>query len=69
MDLRGELSRITAPTLIVSASDDPSTPSEHQRLIAEAVPDARHETVGPAGHLAAVEQPAAVNRLILEHLT
>ena len=27
-----------------------------------------HEIVGPAAHLAAVEQPQAVNRLILEHL-
>lgn len=69
MDLRGELSRIAAPTLIVTASDDPSTPAEHQLVIAESIPGARHETVGPAAHLAAVEQPEAVNRLILEHLS
>ena len=29
---------------------------------------ARHEVVGPAAHLAPVEQPEAVNRLILEHM-
>ena len=69
MDLRGELSRIGAPTLVVSGSDDPSTPVEHQRVIADAIPGARHETVGPAAHLAAVEQAEAVNRLILEHLS
>lgn len=69
MDLRGELSRIGAPTLVVSGSDDPSTPAEHQRVIADAIPGARHETVGPAAHLAAVEQAEAVNRLILEHVS
>lgn len=68
MDLRRELSRIGAPTLVVSGSDDPSTPQEHQRIIADAIPGARHETVGPAAHLAAVEQAEAVNRLTLEHL-
>lgn len=69
MDLRPDLPRINAPTLVVSGSEDPSTPFEHQRLIAEAVSAARHESVGPAAHLAAVEQPEAINELILEHLS
>ena len=68
MDLRNDLRRVTAPTLVVSGSDDPAAPIEHQRLIAEAIPSARHEVVAPAAHLAAVEQPETVNRLILEHL-
>ena len=68
MDLRGELSRITAPALVISGADDLATPLEHQRVIAESIPGARHEIVSPAAHVAAVEQPEAVNRLILEHL-
>ncbi len=68
MDLRAELARITAPTLVISGSEDPATPPEHQRTIAEAIPGARHETVGPAAHLAAVERPEAVNDLTREHL-
>lgn len=68
MDLRTSLGRITAATLVVSGSDDPSTPIEHQRLIAESISGARHETVAEAAHLAAVEQPEAVNELIQEHL-
>lgn len=68
MDLRDQLPSIDAPTLVISGSDDPATPIEHQRLIAAAIPGARHEVVGPAAHLAAVQQPEAVNRLILEHL-
>jgi 3-oxoadipate enol-lactonase len=68
MDLRGELPRIAAPTLVISGADDLATPVEHQRLIASAIPGARHEIVSPAAHIAAVEQPEAVNRLIGEHL-
>jgi 3-oxoadipate enol-lactonase len=68
MDLREQLPRVAVPTLVISGSDDPATPPDHQRVIAEAVPGARHEVVGPAAHLAPVEQPEAVNRLILEHV-
>lgn len=68
MDLRPDLARITAPTLVISGSDDPSTPPEHQRVIADAIGGSRHETITPAAHAVAVEQPGAVNDLILEHL-
>jgi 3-oxoadipate enol-lactonase len=68
MDLRADLGRITAPTLVISGADDLATPVEHQRLIAEAIPGARHEILSPAAHVAAVEQADAVNRLIEEHL-
>jgi 3-oxoadipate enol-lactonase len=69
MDLRGELGRISAPTLVISGADDLATPVEHQRLIAAAIPGARHEIVSPAAHIAAVEQSDAINRLIEEHLS
>jgi 3-oxoadipate enol-lactonase len=68
MDLREDLPRIAAPTLVISGADDLATPVEHQRLIAGSIPGARHEIVSPAAHIAAVEQPEAVNRLIGEHL-
>jgi 3-oxoadipate enol-lactonase len=68
MDLRAELPRIAAPALVISGSDDPATPVEHQRLIADAIPSARHEVVAPASHIAAVERPEAVTALIREHL-
>jgi 3-oxoadipate enol-lactonase len=68
MDLRHELPRIEAPTLVISGEQDPSTPVEHQAAIARAVPGARHEILAPAAHIAVAEQPEAVNRLILEHL-
>ena len=68
MDLRGELGGIRAPTLVVSGDRDPSTAPERQEEIARAIPGARHEVVTPAAHIAAVEQPDAVSRLILEHV-
>jgi 3-oxoadipate enol-lactonase len=68
MDLRDELAGVRAPTLVISGADDEATPPEHQRLIADAIPGARLETVAPAAHLAVVEQPARVNELIAAHL-
>lgn len=68
MDLRDCLPAISAPTLVISGSEDQSTPPEHQRLIADAIPHAIHETLTPAAHAAAVEQPEETNRLISEHL-
>jgi 3-oxoadipate enol-lactonase len=69
MDLRGSLAAIRAPTLVISGADDLATPPDKQQQIAAAIPDARHEVLTRAAHLAAVEQPDAVNHLIWEHLS
>lgn len=66
MDLEQVLGAITAPTLVIAGTDDPATPPEHAHRIAAGIPDARVELV-PAAHLANVEQPDAVNRLLLDH--
>jgi len=68
MDLRELLPQIAAPTLVISGSEDPATPIEHQRLIAEAIPGARHEVIAPAAHLAAVERADELNALVLDHV-
>jgi 3-oxoadipate enol-lactonase len=68
LDLRGELGRITAPTLVISGAEDPATPIELQEEIVAAVPGARHVIVSDAAHLSAVEQPERVSELIGEHL-
>ncbi len=69
MDLRPGLALITAPTLVIAGADDPSLPAAaHSRPIARQVPGARYELVGPAAHLASIEQADAVNALILDHL-
>jgi 3-oxoadipate enol-lactonase len=69
MDLRGSLPAISAPTLVISGADDLATPPEKQQQIAAAIPDARHEVLAAAAHVAAVEQPDAVNHLIREHIS
>jgi 3-oxoadipate enol-lactonase len=68
MDLRSDLARIGAPTLVVAGADDPSTPPEHGAAIAEGIAGARFEVLADAAHLATYQQPDAANRLIVEAL-
>ena len=53
---------------MIAGAQDPATPPEHAERIAAGIPDARVEVLDPAAHLANVEQPEAVTRLIVEHL-
>jgi 3-oxoadipate enol-lactonase len=69
MDLRPRLAAIEAPTLVVAASDDPSTPKEKVRPIAEAVSGARYVEIEGAAHIANMAQPDAFDAAVLEHLT
>jgi len=68
LDLRDELERITAPTLVISGAEDPSIPPPHQQAIADAVANSRLETIADAAHLVSVQHPALVNQLIFDHL-
>jgi len=68
LDLRAELSRITAPTLALAGAEDPATPPEHLAAIAEGVADGRLVVLDRASHLAPLERPDAVAAAILEHL-
>ncbi|GAB3205103.1 3-oxoadipate enol-lactonase [Marinactinospora thermotolerans] len=67
MDLRPDLPAIAAPTLVVAGADDPATPPAHAELIADAVPGARLEVVGPGAHLASWERADQVNPLLRAH--
>ncbi|MBY8871381.1 3-oxoadipate enol-lactonase [Micromonospora sp. PLK6-60] len=67
MDLRPDLARIGAPTLVVAGADDPATPVAHARAIVAGIPGARLAVVDEAAHLANVEQPERVGRLLLAH--
>lgn len=68
-DLREELGSIRAPTLVIAAADDPATPPEHGRLIADAIDGARFVALERARHLAVVERPKEFRRELLVHLT
>ena len=67
-DLREDLGRITAPTLVVSGAEDPALPPEHQRAIAEGIPGAELLTVSPGAHLANLERTLEVTGALLGHL-
>jgi 3-oxoadipate enol-lactonase len=68
MDLRADLARIKAPTLVISGADDPATPPEHGALIAAGIGGARQIVVQGASHLANVSSPTEVTTALLEHL-
>ena len=67
LDLRADLGRIGAPTLVVSGAEDLALPPEHQRAIADGVRGAKLLTVSPGAHLANLEQPDRVTAALLEH--
>jgi 3-oxoadipate enol-lactonase len=67
-DLREPLGEVAAPTLVISAAEDPSAPPAHGELLADRIPGARFELLEHAAHLANVEQPDEFNRLLEEHL-
>jgi len=68
-DLRAELPRITAPTLIIATRDDPVTPPAHARELTDSIPEAALTEIPHAAHLAIVERPAPVTTALLNHLT
>ncbi|TQN31125.1 3-oxoadipate enol-lactonase [Haloactinospora alba] len=68
MDLRGQLSRITAPTLVIAGAEDEAAPPGHAESIAAGIRDSRLRIVDGAAHLANWEQAGTVNELLLDHL-
>ncbi|MDQ3370197.1 MAG: 3-oxoadipate enol-lactonase [Myxococcota bacterium] len=67
MDQRATAAQISAPTLLIAGSEDPSTPPALSEELARAIPGAQLTTLASA-HLSSAEQPAAFNRAVLEHL-
>ncbi|MGW0140585.1 bifunctional 3-oxoadipate enol-lactonase/4-carboxymuconolactone decarboxylase PcaDC [Streptomyces calvus] len=66
-DLRERLAEISAPTLLVAGREDPATPPEHLRQIADAVPGAALVEVPGASHLAPAQRPEAVLTALRAH--
>lgn len=56
-DRRDLLARIRMPTLVVAGADDPITPPDDARRMADAIPDARLEVVSDTAHMTMVEAP------------
>jgi 3-oxoadipate enol-lactonase len=68
VDLRADLGRITAATLVISGEEDQALPPAHQQAIVDGIPDAELVTVSPGAHLANLEQPLQVTGALLGHL-
>lgn len=67
-DRRAAYAGITRPSLVIGFADDRSLPPHLAREVADAIPGARYEEVAKAGHYGYLEQPAEVNRLLVEFL-
>ncbi|MDQ4053358.1 MAG: alpha/beta hydrolase [Actinomycetota bacterium] len=66
-DLRANLERITAPTLLIAGSDDAFV-SEDQQALLEAIPDARLALYDGGGHAVHLAQPGRVVSDIVDFL-
>ncbi|MEV0265639.1 alpha/beta fold hydrolase [Streptomyces sp. NPDC050617] len=66
-DLRAELPRVTAPTLILAGRDDQATPPSHARELADGIPGASLLEIAHAGHLAGLERPRTVSAALRAH--
>jgi 3-oxoadipate enol-lactonase len=67
VDLREDLGRITAPTLVVSGAEDVALPPPHQQAIVDGIPGAELLTVSPGAHLANLERISEVTGALLGH--
>ena len=67
-DQDAALSEIRAPTLLIAGEKDPVAPPRVMQRMADAIPDARFEVLEGSGHLAHMERPSAVNRLLGDFL-
>ena len=67
-DLRADLTRIKAPTLVLAAEGDPVTTVPMGLELAAGIAEARFHPITEAAHLLAVEQPDQVNRVLIDWL-
>lgn len=67
-DTSTRLPQISAPTLVITGLQDKVVSPENSRLLARALPDARLETLDPAGHLFWIEKPRETLELLLAFL-
>ncbi|MEU8691144.1 alpha/beta fold hydrolase [Streptomyces sp. NPDC048665] len=68
-DVRAELGRAGAPTLVLVGSDDGVTGPAEARTLVAGIRDARLAVVPGASHLVPVEQPAALTDLLVHHFS
>ena len=68
-DVMARLPEIRLPVLVICGADDLLTPVKYSRHLTAHIAGARQTIIPRAGHLAPVEQPAAVNEAIRRFIT
>jgi pimeloyl-ACP methyl ester carboxylesterase len=68
LDLRGELARITCPTLVLAGAHDPLLPGHLREELADAIPNARLEVIEEASHDIFADDPDHTYRCLREFL-
>ncbi|HEY8042440.1 MAG TPA: alpha/beta fold hydrolase [Polyangiaceae bacterium] len=64
-DILARLDAITVPTLVACGRDDRATEPVHSERLAARIAGARLEWIDRAGHVSALEQPEAVNEVLV----
>jgi 3-oxoadipate enol-lactonase len=67
LDLRPQLARVTAPTLVVSGAEDVAAPPAVGAMTARGIGGARLTVIQGASHFAHYEKPGPVNDALLGH--
>ncbi len=65
LNVAGELSRISCPTLVLVGDRDPSCPPAAARVLHEGIAGSQMEVLADASHMSILEQPVIIN----EHLS
>ena len=67
-DAGARVSRIEAPTLVVTGDEDAIVPPENSRRLAASIPGARLTIIEGAGHMVFIERAEEFNRAVFEFL-
>jgi pimeloyl-[acyl-carrier protein] methyl ester esterase len=65
-DMRGELGSITQPSLVLHGVHDGVTPYAAGKWLAQALPNARFQSLQSAAHAPFLSEPATVSRMLAE---
>lgn len=67
-DFTRQLGGLNTPTLIICGADDPGTPAQENRRMAEMIPGARYVEIADSRHFPNVERPDQFNRTMIDWL-
>ena len=68
VDLRPDLGRISAPTLVLAGAEDPAVPIETAAALAASIPGASLNVIAGGAHLVNIERPERFTAAVVDHL-